>query len=41
MYYSEKSKAAEDGQVLIIQFLDDGSQALTMHRYDAKSEWFG
>jgi len=40
MYYSEKSKAAEDGKVLIIQFLDDGSQATTMHRYDTKSEWF-
>ena len=41
MYYSDKSKAAEKGQVLIIQFLDDGAEALTMHRYDNKSEWFG
>jgi hypothetical protein len=41
MYYSKRSKAAKDGEVLIIQFLDDGSEALTMHRYDTKSEWFG
>jgi hypothetical protein len=40
MYYSEKAKAAQEGQVLIIQFLDDGSQALTIHRYDDKAEWF-
>lgn len=41
MYYSEKSQAAEEGKVLIIQFLDDGSQAVTIHRYDEKREWFG
>lgn len=41
MYYSEKAKAAQAGKVLIIQFLDDGAEALTMHRYDDKSVWFG
>lgn len=41
MYYSEKAKAAPAGKVLIIQFLDDGAEALTMHRYDDKSVWFG
>lgn len=41
MFYSEKAKAAEEGMVLIIQFLDDGHEALTMHRYDTKAEWFG
>ena len=40
VYYSEKANAAEDGEVLIIQFLDDGSEALTIHRYDKKAEWF-
>ena len=40
MYYSEKAKSAKDDEVLIIQFLDDGSEALTMHRYDNKAEWF-
>lgn len=40
MYYSEKAKAAQEGEVLIIQFLDDQSEALTIHRYDDKSEWF-
>mgnify|MGYP000374462395 FL=1 len=40
MYYSEKAKYAKEGKVMIIQFLDDGSEALTMHRYDNKSEWF-
>ena len=41
MYYSEKAIAAEEGMVLIIQFLDDGHDALTIHRYDKKTEWFG
>ena len=41
MYYSKKAKTAQKGQVLIIQFLDDGTEALTMHRYDDKDEWFG
>jgi ssDNA-binding Zn-finger/Zn-ribbon topoisomerase 1 len=41
VYYSEKANAAEDGEVLIIQFLDDGSEALTIHRYDDKADWFG
>ena len=40
MYYSEKSKEAPEGKVVIIQFLDDGSEALTIHRYDEKAEWF-
>ena len=40
MYYSEKAQAANERQVLIIQFLDDGSEALTIHRYDDKAEWF-
>ena len=40
MYYSEKAKAAGEGKVVIIQFLDDGSEALTIHRYDKKAEWF-
>ena len=38
MYYSEKAKDAQEGQVLIIQFLDDGSNATTMHRYDNIAE---
>ena len=41
MYYSKKAKAVQKGQVLIIQFLDDGTEAMTMHRYDDKAEWFG
>jgi hypothetical protein len=40
MYYSVKAKAAKEGKVIIIQFLDDGSEALTMHRYENKAEWF-